>query len=191
VAFESGRPSAVNGRRLSPARLIETLNAIGGRHGVGRADIVENRLVGIKSRGVYETPGGTILVAALRALESLTLDRDTAHEKERLALRYAELVYFGQWFTPLREGLDAFFAKTSEDVTGTVSLRLYRGAVTVCGRRSPHSRYDEALASFDMTGYTPRDAAGFIRLFGLSHRGRERREPSPAKATVFSTAGKR
>jgi argininosuccinate synthase len=189
VAFESGLPVAVNGRHSSPARLIGALNAIGGRHGVGRADIVENRLIGIKSRGVYETPGGTILVAALRALESLTLDRDTAHEKERLAIRYAELVYFGQWFTPLREGLDAFFAKTSEKVTGTVTLKLYRGSVAVCGRRSPHSLYDEGLASFDMTGYTARDAEGFIRLFGLPNRGRKRRKPVPAER--FSAAGKR
>jgi argininosuccinate synthase len=177
VSFESGVPVAVDGERLSPASLIGALNAIGGRHGVGRCDIVENRLVGIKSRGVYETPGGTILVSALRALESLTLDRDTAHEKERLALRYAELVYFGQWFTALREGLDAFFENVMEPVTGSVTLKLYRGAAAVCARSSPRSLYDRGLASFDMSGYTAQDSAGFIRLFGLPHRGRKRLPP--------------
>jgi argininosuccinate synthase len=177
IEFEAGIPVAVDGRRLSPARLIQELNALGGRHGVGRVDIVENRLVGIKSRGVYETPGGTLLVAALRALESITLDRETAHEKERLALRYAELVYFGQWFTSLREGLDAFFASVMDQVTGSVTLKLFKGSVATCGRRSPHSLYDEGLASFDMTGYTPQDAAGFIRLFGLQNRGRRRLSP--------------
>ena len=182
IAFESGLPVSVDGRRLSPAGLIGLLNAIGGRHGVGRADIVENRLVGIKSRGVYETPGGTLLVTALRALEALTLDRDTAHEKERLAMRYAELVYFGQWFTSLREGLDAFFETVMEPVTGSVTLKLYKGSATVAGRRSSRSLYDKSLASFDMTGYTPRDSAGFIRLFGLPHRGRRRLEPRPVEA---------
>ena len=177
IGFASGIPESVDGRRLSPAELVRTLNAIGGRHGVGRADIVENRLVGIKSRGIYETPGGTLLVAALRALESITLDRDTVREKERLALRYAELVYFGQWFTPLKEGLDAFFESIMKNVTGTATLKLYKGSVTICGRRSAHSLYDEALASFDMTGYTPQDAGGFIRLFGLPNRGRRRLAP--------------
>jgi argininosuccinate synthase len=171
VSFESGVPVAVDGERLSPASLIGALNAIGGRHGVGRCDIVENRLVGIKSRGVYETPGGTILVSALRALESLTLDRDTAHEKERLALRYAELVYFGQWFTALREGLDAFFENVMEPVTGSVTLKLYRGAAAVCARSSPRSLYDRGLASFDMSGYTAQDSAGF------GHAAVEQAEP--------------
>jgi len=177
IGFVSGIPDSIDGRRLSPAELVATLNAIGGRHGVGRADIVENRLVGIKSRGIYETPGGTLLVAALRALESITLDRDTVREKERLALRYAELVYFGQWFTPLKEGLDAFFESIMKNVTGTATLKLYKGSATTCGRRSAHSLYDEALASFDMTGYTPQDAGGFIRLFGLPNRGRRRLAP--------------
>jgi argininosuccinate synthase len=177
IAFESGIPVAVGGRRLSPAGLVQALNAVGGRHGIGRSDIVENRLVGIKSRGVYETPGGTLLVAALRGLESITLDRETAHEKERLALRYAELVYFGQWFTPLREGLDAFFASVMENVSGSVTLKLFKGSVATCARSSPHSLYDEGLASFDMAGYTPQDAAGFIRLFGLQNRGRRRLSP--------------
>jgi argininosuccinate synthase len=177
IAFEAGFPVAVDGLRLSPAILVRTLNALAGRHGVGRADIVENRLVGIKSRGVYETPGGTLLVAALRALESITLDRETVREKERLALRYAELVYYGQWFTPLREGLDAFFASIMETVTGSVTLKLFKGSVTTCGRRSGLSLYDEGLASFAMSGYTPQDAGGFIRLFGLQNRGRRRLAP--------------
>ncbi|HEY1434246.1 MAG TPA: argininosuccinate synthase [Thermoanaerobaculia bacterium] len=191
VAFESGVPVAVDGERFSPARLVAHLNAAGGRHGIGRADIVENRLVGIKSRGVYETPGGTLLVAALRALESLTLDRDTAHEKERLALRYAELVYFGQWFTPLREGLDAFFESVMEPVTGSVTLKLYRGAATVCGRSSPNSLYDQGLASFDMSGYTAQDSAGFIRLFGLQNRGRRRLSPRAVRRSERSLVGSR
>ncbi len=177
IGFEAGYPVSVNGVRRSPAELVRELNAIGGRHGVGRADMVENRLVGIKSRGIYETPGGTLLVTALRALESITLDRETVREKERLALRYAELVYFGQWFTPLREGLDAFFASVIENVTGSVTLKLYKGSATTCGRSSPHSLYDQELASFDMEGYTPQDAAGFIRLFGLQNRGRMRLAP--------------
>ena len=177
VTFESGIPVAVDGEALSPAKLVEKLNSIGGRHGVGRADLVENRLVGIKSRGIYETPGGTILVSALKALESITLDRDSAHEKQRLALRYAELVYFGQWFSPLRESLDAFFQSIAENVSGTVRQKLYKGTVSVAGRTSPSSLYNPALASFDMTGYTPEDAAGFIRLFGLQTRGRRRISP--------------
>jgi argininosuccinate synthase len=152
------------------------LNTIGGRHGVGRADLVENRLIGIKSRGVYETPGGTLLVQALRALESLTLDRDSSHEKQRLALRYAELVYNGQWFSPLREALDAFAGKLLEDVTGEVTLKLHRGGVWVVSRRSPHTLYSSRLASFDMHGYQPADAGGFIRLYGLPTRGRKRLE---------------
>jgi len=181
IGFESGRPVSVDGRALSPARLIERLNEIGGRHGVGRADVVENRLVGIKSRGVYETPGGTLLVTALKALEALTLDRDSLHEKERLALRYAELVYFGQWFSPLREALDAFVDTLCENVTGDVTLQLFKGAATVIGRRSPVSLYSRDLASFNMAGYSPRDAAGFIRLFGLQTAGRRRVSPMRVK----------
>jgi len=177
IAFESGAPTGVNGVRLSPAKLIETLNAIGGKHGVGRVDLVENRLVGIKSRGVYETPGGTLLVTALKALESITLDRDTAHEKERIATRYAELVYNGQWFSPLREGYDAFVNSVSETVTGSVTLKLYKGSASVVARKSPYSLYSQDLASFNMTGYNAADAAGFIRLFGLQLRGRKRLAP--------------
>ena len=177
IAFEAGIPVAVNGKELSPAALIETLNRIGGRHGIGRADIVENRLIGIKSRGVYETPGGTLLVTALKALESITLDRDSSHEKERIATRYAELVYNGQWFAPLKEALDAFVDTISQSVTGTVTLKLYKGSAQVVGRQSPYSLYSQNLASFDMTGYNAQDSAGFIRLFGLQTRGRKRLSP--------------
>src|SRR5262249_44531587 len=174
VSFEPGGPVAGDGEPPAPAALVERLNRIGGRHGVGRIDIVENRLVGIKSRGVYETPGGTLLLAALRAVESLTLDRDSAHEKERLALRYAELVYFGQWFSPLREALDAFVADLASPVTGSATVKLYKGSAAVVGRTAPQSLYQPDLASFDMTGYSVEDSAGFIRLFGLQGKGRKR-----------------
>jgi argininosuccinate synthase len=177
IEFEEGVPVAVNGKHLSPAQIVMTLNEIGGRHGVGRADIVENRLIGIKSRGVYETPGGTLLVSALKALESIVLDRDSAHEKERLATKYAELVYNGLWFAPLKEALDAFVNKLTESVTGTVVVKLYKGNATVISRTSPYSLYQQDLASFDMTGYDAKDSAGFIRLFGLQHRGRKRLSP--------------
>jgi argininosuccinate synthase len=179
ITFVAGVPIAVNGEAMSPAALVSALNQIGGRNGVGRIDIVENRLVGIKSRGVYETPGGTLLVAALKALESITLDRDSAHEKERVGTRYAELVYFGQWFSPLKEAFDAFVNSLTEPVSGTVTLKLYKGNASVIGRTSPNSLYSEALASFNMTGYDARDAAGFIRVFGLPTRGRYRL-PVPA-----------
>ena len=177
IAFQSGIPVAVNGKTLSPATLVETLNTIGGRHGVGRVDLVENRLIGIKSRGVYETPGGTLLVTALRALESITLDRDSSHEKERIATRYAELVYNGQWFSPLKEAIDAFVDAVSQSVTGTVTMKLYKGTASIVGRQSPYSLYSQNLASFDMTGYNAQDSAGFIRLFGLQTRGRKRLSP--------------
>ena len=174
ITFESGVPVAVNGKAMSPAALVTTLNEIAGRNGVGRVDLVENRLVGIKSRGVYETPGGTLLVTALKALESITLDRDSAHEKERIATRYAELVYFGQWFSPLKEAFDAFVDSITAAVSGTITLKLYKGNATIIGRTSPNSLYSEELASFNMTGYDARDAAGFIRVFGLPTRGRNR-----------------
>jgi argininosuccinate synthase len=177
ISFEAGFPVAVDGVQLAPAPLIKRLNTIAGRHGVGRADIVENRLVGIKSRGVYETPGGTLLVEALKALESLTLDRESAHEKERIATRYAELVYFGQWFSPLREALEAFSETISATTTGDVTLKLFKGNCNVVARKSAHSLYSQNLASFDMTGYDARDSAGFIRLFGLQTRGRKRLSP--------------
>jgi argininosuccinate synthase len=189
ITFEQGIPVAVNGTRLSPATLVQTLNAIGGKHGVGRADIVENRLIGIKSRGVYETPGGTLLVTALKALESITLDRDSAHEKERIATRYAELVYNGMWFAPLREAFDAFAASIAESVTGTVTIKLYKGNATVVARHSPNSLYQQNLASFDMTGYDVTDSAGFIRLFGLQLRGHKRLAPMDVEAVQSGTGG--
>jgi argininosuccinate synthase len=168
IAFEGGEPAAVNGERLSPANLILALNAIGGRHGVGRVDLVENRLVGMKSRGVYETPGGTLLVHAHRELEALCLDRDTLHYKDVIANRYAELVYYGQWFTPLRVALQAFIDQTQLRVSGSVRLKLYKGNTITAGRTSPYSLYREDLATFGQEDvYDQSDAKGFIKLFGL------------------------
>lgn len=168
IDFVKGEPTAVNGRKLAPVPLIEELNKIGGRNGVGRVDIVENRLVGIKSRGVYETPGGTILYAAHQALESLTLDRDVQHYKQQAAQRYAELVYNGQWFTPLKEALDAFVNATQRNVTGRVRLKLYKGNCLVVGRKSERSLYRPDLATFEKEDfYNQKDAEGFINLFGL------------------------
>lgn len=187
IEFVKGVPVAVNGVHLSPAKLVEALNEIGGRHGVGRADVVENRLIGIKSRGIYETPGGTLLVTAIKGLEAITLDRDSAHEKERIATRYAELVYNGQWFAPLREAFDAFVDVLAENVTGTVTLKLYKGNAAIVGRTSPCSLYSQNLASFDMTGYDVKDSAGFIKLFGLQLRGRKRLATSAAKAADEGT----
>ena len=166
--FEKGVPVALNGERLSPIDLMEALNRLGGENGIGLADIVENRLVGMKSRGVYETPGGTILYKAHKVLETLTLDRDTQHYKELVAAKFAELVYFGQWFTPLREALSAFVDKTQETVTGTVKLKLYKGNLINAGVTSPYSLYDEEIATFEEDQvYDQRDSAGFINLFGL------------------------
>jgi argininosuccinate synthase len=168
IAFEEGVPVSVNGVKLPPAALIEKLNELGARHGVGRIDLVENRLVGMKSRGVYETPGGTILYTAHRELESLCLDRDTAHYKEEIALRYAELVYFGKWYHTLREALQAFILETQKAVTGWVKVKLYKGNVIVLGRYSPHSLYREDFATFGQEDvYDQKDALGFINLFGL------------------------
>ena len=167
IGFEQGTPVSVNGRRTGPVALIEELNAVAAAHGVGRIDLVENRLVGIKSRGAYETPAGTLLVMAHRELEALCLDRETAHYAQILSLRYAELVYYGLWFTALREALDAFFTKVQERVTGTVGLRLYKGNVSVVRRKSPYSLYRTDLASFSMAHYNPKDAEGFINLFAL------------------------
>jgi argininosuccinate synthase len=168
VGFEKGEPITLNGKQFAPVKLLQELNWFGGRHGVGRVDIVENRLVGIKSRGVYETPGGTILYAAHRALESITLDRDSLHYKQLIAQRYAELIYYGQWFTPLKEALDAFIEKTQANVTGVVRLKLYKGNCTVAGRKSKKSLYHPQLASFEKEAvYNQKDAEGFINLFGL------------------------
>jgi argininosuccinate synthase len=168
IEFEKGIPVKLDGRAVGGVRMIEQLNEIGGLHGVGQVDIVENRLVGMKSRGVYETPGGTILYTAHRALEMLTLERETMHYKQQAALRYAELVYYGQWYSPLREALDAFVNVTQETVSGTVRLKLFKGQATPAGVKSPMSLYNPKLASFTMgEEYNPTDATGFIRLFGL------------------------
>ncbi len=166
--FEKGIPTALNGEKLSPVALVEKLNKLGGENGIGLVDIVENRLVGMKSRGVYETPGGTILYRAHKVLETLTLDRETTHYKELIAAKYAEIVYYGQWFTPLREALDAFVDETQKNVTGTVKLKLYKGNLINAGVTSPYSLYDEEIATFDEDEvYNQYDAEGFINLFGL------------------------
>jgi argininosuccinate synthase len=167
IGFDAGTPVSVNGKKRSAMALLDQLNGIAAEHGVGRIDLVENRLVGIKSRGAYETPGGTLLVTAHRELETLCLDRETAHYSETLSLRYAELVYYGAWFTPQREALDAYFTEAQKRVTGTVGLKLYKGNVTVTKRVSPYSLYRKGLASFAMTGYNPKDAEGFINLYAL------------------------
>ena len=171
IGFEAGWPVAVDGERLGPVALLERLNALGGRHGVGRRDIVESRVVGMKSRGVYETPGGTMLYEAHRDLEALVLDRDTSREKRTLSERYAELVYAGKWFSPLREALDAFVDTTQKRLTGTVRLKLYKGSVTAVGRESPYSLFRKELVTFGRESeYDQADATGFIRLFGLPER---------------------
>jgi argininosuccinate synthase len=168
VGFEQGVPVKLNGKRIDGVKLMEKLNAIGGLHGIGQADLVENRLVGMKSRGVYETPGGTILYTAHNALEMLTLDRETLHYKQLVAHRYAELVYYGQWFTQLRESIDAFVDVTQRNVSGNVRLKLFKGRCSLAGMTSPKSLYRPDLASFKMGAeYNPTDATGFIRLFGL------------------------
>ena len=168
IGFNKGVPISLNAKKTDGVKLIETLNRLGGKHGVGQADLVENRLVGMKSRGVYETPGGTILKTAHDCLETLTLDRDTMHYKQQLALKYADLVYYGQWFSVLREGLDAFIDVTQRNVTGQVKLKLFKGRCTPAGVKSPSSLYRTDLASFKMGAeYDPTDATGFIRLFGL------------------------
>ena len=168
IGFNKGVPVKLNGKKMSGVRLIETLNRLGGKHGIGQLDLVENRLVGIKSRGVYETPGGTILKTAHDCLESLTLDREMMHYKQQLALKYAELVYYGLWFCQLREALDAFVDVTQRNVTGSVRMKLLKGRCTPAGVKSPNSLYRTDLASFKMGAeYDPTDATGFIRLFGL------------------------
>ena len=168
IGFKEGIPVRLNGRAVGPVKMIEELNAIGGKHGVGQADLVENRLVGIKSRGVYETPGGTILMTAHRTLEMITLDRETMHYKQQIALKYADMVYNGQWFCDLRKALDAFVDVTQRNVTGTVRLKLYKGRCSMAGVKSPKSLYQTDLASFTMGAeYDSTDATGFIKLFGL------------------------
>ncbi|MBI3769223.1 MAG: argininosuccinate synthase [Deltaproteobacteria bacterium] len=171
IEYETGDPVAVNGARLTPATLLARLNTLAGRHGVGRLDLVENRYVGMKSRGVYETPGGTVLQVAHRAVESLTLDREVLHLRDSLVPRYAEMVYYGYWFAPERRMLQATLDEAQRTVTGTARLKLYKGSVTVAGRRAARSLYDPAIATFEAGGiYDQRDAEGFIRLNALRLR---------------------
>lgn len=183
LGFEQGVPTSLNGEKIGPIALMETLNDLGGKNGIGIADIVENRLVGMKSRGVYETPGGTILYVAHQALEELTLDRLTQHYKEQIALKYAEIVYDGMWYSPLREAFDAFVDVTQKNVTGTVRVKLYKGNCISVGVKSPYSLYNEEYATFGDDGvYDHSDATGFINLFGL---------PLKAKALMEKKSGLR
>jgi len=173
IGFDHGVPVSVNGLKMDPVSLVELLNEIGGRNAIGRIDLVENRFVGIKSRGCYETPGGTLLLTAHRELEALCLDRDLMHYKQHVGLKYAELVYFGLWYTPLREALDAFVESTQKNVTGSVALSLYKGNISIAGRKSEYSLYRTDLSSFTMgESYDQKDAAGFIRILGLPSRSR-------------------
>jgi argininosuccinate synthase len=182
IGFEQGVPVSVNGLNMDPVSLVELLNEIGGRNAIGRIDLVENRFVGIKSRGCYETPGGTLLLTAHRELEALCLDRDLMHYKQHVGLKYAEMVYFGLWFTPLREALDAFVETTQKNVTGTVSLALYKGNVSVASRKSEYSLYRTDLSSFTMgDSYDQKDAEGFIRILGLPSRSRAQLRQEVAK----------
>jgi argininosuccinate synthase len=179
IDFEQGVPVGLNGQSIPPVQMLEDLNEIAGTNGVGRVDIVENRVVGMKSRGVYETPGGTLIMTAHRELEALCLDRQTRHKKDELAITYAQLVYDGHWHTPLREALDAFFTKTQECVTGEVTMSLYKGNLSVVSRKSPYSLYRHDIASFDAAGhnqggYNQKDAEGFINLLGLPASVRSR-----------------
>jgi len=181
VEFEAGTPVGIDGRRLGPVRLLEQLNRVGGENGVGRVDLVENRYVGMKSRGVYETPGGTILHVAHRALESLTLDRELLHLRDSLVPRYAEMVYYGYWYAPEREALQGFMDQAQRDVTGTVRLKLYKGNVSVVGRRSPRSLYRQDVVTFEADSvYRQKDAEGFIRLNALRLRIRALRDQAPS-----------
>ena len=181
IEFERGDPVAIDGVRLSPAALLTKLNQLGGANGIGRVDIVESRFVGMKSRGVYETPGGTVLLAARRALESITLDRGEAHLKDELMPKYAELVYNGFWFSPERAALQALIDETQKFATGTVRVKLYKGNTIVVGRKSPYSLFDQKVASFEDDGgaYDQRDAAGFIALQALRLRTLASQRGSP------------
>ena len=168
ITFEQGIPCAVNGKKLGPVQLVEELNTIAGKHGVGRVDMVENRLLGMKSRGIYETPGGTLIAFAHRELEHYTLDRETYHYKEGIALKYAEMIYYGLWFTPLREALDGFIQKTQEPVTGTIGMKLYKGNISVSSRESEHTLYHLGMVTFEEDElFEQKDAQGFINLYGL------------------------
>lgn len=191
IGFRQGVPVSLDGKNVGSVELVETLNKLGGLHGVGHADMVENRLVGIKSRGVYETPGGTILYKAHQMLESICLERDLMHYKQQVALKYADLVYNGQWFHPLREALDAFIDYTQRTVTGTARVKLYKGNVVAAGVKSPHSLYNEALASFTMgQQYNPADAGGFIRCFGLPMKVWSLAQQDGAGSKLTAKAGK-
>jgi argininosuccinate synthase len=182
IGFAQGVPVSVNSMDLDPVSLVELLNEIGARNAIGRIDLVENRFVGIKSRGCYETPGGTLLIAAHRELEAICMERDVAHFKQGIALKYAELVYFGLWFTPLREALDAFVNSTQNEMTGSVTLSLYKGNVSVVSRESEYSLYRTDLSSFTMgDSYDQKDAAGFIRILGLPSRSRARSRAEAVK----------
>jgi len=182
VRFDRGNPVAVNGRKIPPEKLIAALNEIGGRHAVGQTVLVENRLVGMKSRGVYETPGGTILYEAHKALEQLCLERDLYHYKQQVAIRYAELVYYGQWFHPLREALQAFIDHADVVVTGTTKVKLYKGRALAVSATSPKSLYDTSLASFAMKDYDVTAARGFIDVFGLPMQVRSLNQGTPENA---------
>jgi argininosuccinate synthase len=185
IGFAAGVPVSVNDLAIDPVSLVELLNEIGARNAIGRVDLVENRFVGIKSRGCYETPGGTLLVTAHRELEALCLERDVAHFKQHVGLKYAELVYFGFWFTPLREALDAFVESTQKNVTGSVTLSLYKGNVSVLSRQSEHSLYRTDLSSFTMSDtYDQKDAEGFIRILGLPSRSRAQARKQVARSEV-------
>jgi len=185
IGFEAGIPVSVNDLELDPVSLVELLNEVGGRNAVGRVDLVENRFVGIKSRGCYETPGGTLLIAAHRELEALCLERDITHFKQHVALKYAELAYFGLWFAPLREALDAFVDATQKDTTGSITLSLYKGNVSVVSRESENSLYRTDLSSFTMgDSYDQKDAAGFIRILGLPSRSRAQARKQGARSEV-------
>jgi argininosuccinate synthase len=182
IGFSQGVPLSVNGMEMDPVSLVELLNEIGARNAIGRVDLVENRFVGIKSRGCYETPGGTLLIAAHRELEALCLEREIAHFKQHIGLKYAEMVYFGLWFTPLREALDAFVESTQKEMTGSVTLSLYKGNVAVVSRESEHSLYRTDLSSFTMgDSYDQKDAAGFIRILGLPSRSRAKSQVEVAR----------
>ena len=182
LSFEKGIPVALNGEKLDGPAMVAALNELGGKNGIGIADMVENRLVGMKSRGVYETPGGTILYHAHNKLEEICLDRDTYHYKQQVGIRFAELVYFGQWYTPLREALSAFVDSTQEKVTGDVRLKLYKGNIIDAGVKSPYSLYDEDIATFDEDEvYDQNDSAGFINLFGLPIKVQAMKEQAAAK----------
>ena len=181
IDFAQGVPVAVDGVKMKASDVVRKLNELGGANGIGLLDIVENRLVGMKDRGVYETPGGTILYRAHEVLEMITIDKDTAHMKSKLAVDFADLVYNGKWFTPLREALSAFASKTQEHVTGTVKLKLYKGNIITAGVTSPETLYSEDLVTFEESDYDQKDSAGFINLWGLPDTVQALREQGKLK----------